>query len=202
MNHSRQSVRQSSTPSTSQGSSQTTLSSLLGNSRFWGIVGVIAVAAALRLVPHPANFSPIAAMALFSGALLPRRAWAFAIPLAAMLLSDLAIGFHELMPAVYVSFALISAMGLWLNRERSTARVAGTTIAGSLVFFFVTNFAVWAQTSLYEKTAAGLLSCFVAALPFLQNSLAGDLFYSTVLFGAWAMAARAIPDWRIDPELA
>lgn len=141
-------------------------------------------------------------MALFSGALLPRRAWAFAIPLAAMLLSDLAIGFHELMPAVYVSFALISAMGLWLNRERSTARVAGTTIAGSLVFFFVTNFAVWAQTSLYEKTAAGLLSCFVAALPFLQNSLAGDLFYSTVLFGAWAMAARAIPDWRIDPELA
>jgi hypothetical protein len=161
--------------------------------RLLGLVMIIAIAAVLRILPHPPNFTPIAAMALFGGALLPRRGLAFAVPLFAMLAADLVIGFHDQMPAVYLAFVLITAMGLWLRKERSVARVAGVSVASSLLFFFITNFAVWAQTTMYEKTLAGLTACFVAALPFLQNSLTGGLLYTGLFFGAWALTERALP---------
>jgi hypothetical protein len=180
--------------------------------RLLGLVMVIAFAAVMRTLPHPPNFTPIAAMALFGGALLPRRDLAFVIPLAAMLISDLIIGFHSAMPAVYLAFALITVLGFALReqhnsalreprnsalREHATvARVAGLSLSGSLLFFFITNFAVWAQTEMYAKTFAGLVTCFVAALPFLQNSLAGDLFYTGLFFGTWALAERMLPKMR------
>lgn len=158
------------------------------------------VAAALsRLLPHPPNFAPITAMALFAGATMGDKRLAFAVPLTAMLLSDTLLelttgwGFHSGMWMVYGAFCLVTMLGMRLQGSIRAGSVALTTLAGSVLFFVVTNLAVWAAGGLYPRTIDGLTACFVAALPFFQNSLMGDVFYATVLFGGFALAARIVP---------
>lgn len=161
------------------------------------IIAGIAAAAIMRLLPHPPNFTPMGAMALFSGAYLERRWMAFAAPLGALLLSDLMLGFYPGMWVQYVATALAVALGLFaLGQKRGSLRVGGTTLAASLMFFLVTNFGVWSLSSIYPHNAAGLVACYTAALPFFQNSIAGDLFYAAALFGGFAMLERLIPSVR------
>jgi len=170
------------------------------HSRLLAILTAVLVAAALRLVPHPPNFTPIGAMALFSGAYLADRRLALAAPLAAMLLSDAVIGFHSGMPFVYGSLALIVLIG-WLGLKRvSSFRIVGAALASSLLFFVVTNFGTWALSGMYPLTAAGLAACYVAAIPFFQNTVVGDLFYAGLLFGGFALLERAIPAIRQGSE--
>jgi hypothetical protein len=166
------------------------------DARFLGAVVVVFIAAALRIVPHPPNFSPISAMALFGGVYLSRKGWALALPLAAMIFSDAVLGFHDQMPVVYGAFVLVTLIGFALRSKPSAGRIALASVSGSVVFFLITNFAVWAKSGMYEKSAHGLAECFVAALPFFQNALTGDLLYSAVLFGGWALAALAVPQLR------
>lgn len=161
-----------------------------------GVLLVIAAGAALRLVPHPPNFSPIAAMALFGGATLARRELGILVPLVALFLSDLVIGFHDQMVAVYVSFGLVAAIGLTLKNQRTVARVASASVAGSVLFFVFTNFSVWMTGGMYPMTWEGLVACYVAALPFFQNSLVGDLVFTGAFFGAWALLAKAVPQLK------
>jgi hypothetical protein len=150
---------------------------------------LIVLAATLRLLPHPENFAPIAAVAIFGGALLPRRL-AVAVPVAAMVLTDLVIGWHDLILLVWLLYALMAlASSVWL-RKNSFARTAGLTLGSSVAFFVVTNFAVWVQSGMYEHTWAGLAQCFTLAIPFFRNSLVSDLFYVGLLFGAYALATR------------
>lgn len=164
----------------------------MNSTRLYAASVAILIAAAFRLVPHPMNMSPIAAMALFAGAELTGRRWAVAIPLAAMLLSDALIGFHSLMPAVYGAFALTVFLGRGLLRSDSprASTYAAASVASSLAFFGITNFAVWFEGSgvVYPATASGLAACYVAGLPFLQNALVGDLLFTGVLFGTWRLA--------------
>lgn len=169
--------------------------------RILALIMAIAVAAIFRLVPHPPNFSPIAAMALFSGAYLPRRGLAFAAPLGAMLLSDAVLGFHSGMPVVYGSLALIVGLGFLLSTKRTAGRIALAAIASSVLFYLITNFAVWASGDMYPTTLAGLAACYVAAIPFFQNSLAGDLLFTALLFGGFALAERLMPALRSPGEL-
>lgn len=157
------------------------------------LVGMIFGAAALRLVPHPPNFEPIGALALFAGAHFEKKSWAFVVPLAALLLSDLVIGFHTQMPLVYGAFALIVCMGFTLREQRTFVPVLTSAVAASVLFFVVSNFGVWALDSLYPKTLAGLVTCYIAAIPFFSNTLAGSVFYAAVLFGGFALAERKIP---------
>lgn len=173
--------------------------------RFVVLAVLILAAAASRLLPHPPNFTPIAAMALFGGACFASRRTAFLVPFAAMLLSDLAIGLtrgdlslglHPLLPVVYGSFALSVCLGFWLRGARTFARVAGATLAGSILFFVVTNFGVWALGTWYPRTWDGLIACYVAAIPFFRNTLLGDVFYSAVLFGSLTLAERRFPALR------
>lgn len=173
-------------PSTKNKSIQFTNS--MNKTRSSVLAGMILAAAASRLIPHPPNFTPIAAMALFGGACFSDKRAAFLVPLAGLLASDLVIGFHKLMPMVYGCFVLIVCLGFWLRRHRSVWRVAGVCAASAVLFFVLTNFAVWAFGALYPKTAAGLLECYVAAIPFFRNMLLGDLFYAGVLFGGFALA--------------
>lgn len=174
------------------------------------LVAMILAAAASRLIPHPPNFAPIGAMALFGGACFASKRVAFLVPLAAMLVSDLAIGllsgdlslgFHRLIPVVYGSFALIVCLGFLLRRRRSLFPVAGAALASSILFFVLTNFGVWALGSWYPKTWEGLVACYVAAIPFFHNTLLGDAVYTTVLFGGLALAERGWPVLR-EPRLA
>ncbi len=160
------------------------------------LVILIFSAAAARLVPHPPNFAPIGAMALFGGACFADKRWAFAVPLAAMLVSDLVLGFHRLMPVVYGSFVLIVCVGFWLRKRRALVPIGAAAMSSSLLFFAATNIGVWALGSLYPKTWQGLVACYVAAVPFFWNTLLGDLFYSAVLFGGLALAERGFPAIR------
>jgi hypothetical protein len=153
----------------------------------WIVFIVILGLALTRILPHPPNFSPILAIALFSGAILKDRRLAFGVPLLAMLLSDLIIGFHSLIWLVYLSFIAVVYMGTFLQTQRKLVAITGVTISGSLLFFLITNLGVWAFDGMYPMTFSGLLSCYTAALPFLQNSMAGDLFFVAILFGGYAL---------------
>ena len=166
------------------------------HARLAAILSAIFVAAALRLVPHPPNFTPIGAMALFGGAYFGRRALAFAAPLGAMLLSDLILGFHSGMAYVYGSVVLIVLLGWAIEKRRTPWRVAGAAVASSALFFAVTNFGTWATGELYPRTLAGLEACFVAAIPFFQNTLAGDLVFAALLFGGFALLEYKLPALR------
>src|SRR4030095_2454209 len=154
---------------------------------------LVLAAAASRLIPHPPNFAPITALALFSGANFSREWLAFVIPLSALLLSDVVLGFYRQMWIVYGSFCLIASIGLLLRNRTSANTVAGASLVSSLLFFFLTNLCVWVFGSLYPKTAEGLVTCFVAALPFLQNTIMGDGFYAVLLFGALHIAETKWP---------
>jgi hypothetical protein len=157
------------------------------------LIGMILTAAISRLLPHPPNLTPMAAVALFGGTTLADKRAAFLIPLMALFLTDIWFGFSVLTPVVYGSFALIVCLGSWLRRRRSAGRIAAASLIGAVLFFVLTNLGVWALTSLYPKTVGGLSACYVAALPFFGNTLAGDLLYSGLLFGGLALAERRWP---------
>ena len=134
-----------------------------------------------RLLPHPANMTAIGGVAIYSGAKLDTKK-ALVITLVSMFFSDVVIGFHSLMWATYGSLIVAVLIGKWISSRANTQRVVGGTLVSSLIFFIITNFAVWATTPLYAKTLSGFIDCYIMALPFFRNSLAGDMGYSLILF--------------------
>ena len=164
------------------------------------LIGMILAAALSRLLPHAPNMTSIAAVALFGGAYFSDRRAAFLVPLAALFLSDLVLGFYRHMEVIYSSFTLITCIGLWLRRSRSAPRIAGAALAGSALFFLLTNLGVWAFGSLYPATLDGLIACYVAAIPFLWNTLQGDALHTVVLFGGFRMLERRFSGLR-EPSI-
>jgi len=162
---------------------------------------LILFAAFSRILPHPANFTPIAAIALFSGVYLNKR-FAFAIPLIAMFISDLIIGMHSGMVWVYGSFVIITCIGFWLRSRMETSSgkkilyLLGASLASSVIFFIITNFGVW-TSGFYGLDLKGLAECYALAIPFFRNSLLGDLVYVTLMFGIYALISR----YALKPEL-
>jgi hypothetical protein len=153
----------------------------------------IVIAAALsRLVPHPPNFTVIGALALFGGASFEKPLAAYLVPLAAMLLSDAVIGFHGGMPVIYLCFLLTTFLGRRMRGSRNIGMVARMSFLSSVMFYVITNFAVWAGGSMYPHTTQGLVLCYTAAIPFFGNTLAGTMIYSAVLFAAADLADRAV----------
>jgi hypothetical protein len=159
-------------------------------------IALIVLAAALRIAPHPWNFTPVGAMALFAGAALKDRRLAFLLPLLALFVGDIFIGFHKLIPIVYASFLINVAIGLWLREGRTVARISLATLLGAIQFFLITNFAVWQFLGGYTHNTTGLLTCYIAGIPFFWNTLAGDALYATLLFGSFALAERFVPSFR------
>lgn len=170
--------------------------------RFIALAVMILAAAGLRLLPHPPNFTPIAAMALFGGATFGDVRVAFLVPLAAMALSDAVLGFHALAPLVYGAFALIVLIGISIRRRRTLPWITLGALGGSVIFFLVTNFnfAIWGPHVLYPKTWAGMLAAYAAAVPFFRNTLLGDLTYTALLFGGFALLERSVPAMRESSE--
>jgi hypothetical protein len=152
-------------------------------------LALIILAVSARLLPHPANFAPIAGIALFAGAILPLR-WALTLPLAAMIASDLVIGLHSLVFLTWGIFVLIVILGKHFIKKIKPTSVIATSIGASILFYLVTNFAVWAEGRMYPMSWAGLVECYYMALPFFRNTLLGDLFYSGMLFSAYVMAYK------------
>lgn len=151
---------------------------------YLAISAVTLMAVIFRLIPHSPNVAPIAALALFSGALLP-DAKGFIIPIIALFISDLFLGFHATVPFVYGSFIVIALIGVLLKNRLSPLKTAVGSMAGSIFFFLVTNFGVWATSSMYTKDLSGLLRSYQMGVPFFRNTLLGDLFYTTLFFLAY-----------------
>lgn len=165
---------------------------------------MILAVALTRLIPHPPNFSPVEAMALFGGAYFAKRSWAIVLPLIALFISDLALGlmmggvyFEYFVSAsflmIYATIALLSILGFGLRGKITIARVASFSVISSLIFFLVTNFGVWLGSTMYPQTFAGLLAAYTAGLPFLQNGLLGTLFYAAMLFGSFELLKQRLP---------
>jgi hypothetical protein len=163
------------------------------------LAGIILAAAVSRLIPHPPNFSPIAALALFGGAQFSDKRAAFLVPLAAMFLSDLILGLHALIPVIYGSFALIVCLGFWVRRNQNIRRIGSAAVFGAILFFLVTNFGVWLFGSFYPKTCDGVTECYIVAIPFFWNTLTSDLIYTAVLFGGVRVAEWRWPVLRPTP---
>jgi hypothetical protein len=156
----------------------------------------IALAAVLRIVPHPWNFAPIGAMALFSGAVIRDKRLALFFPLLTLIAGDLFIGFHKLIPLVYASILVNVALGFLLRDRRTLARIAGVTLLGAIQFFLVTNFGVWLLLGTFPKTVLGVVACYIAGVPLFWNTLASDAMFVTLLFGGYALAERVFPALR------
>jgi hypothetical protein len=167
--------------------------------RLMAIVSMVAAAVASRLIPHPWNLTSVAAVALFAGAYVEDRRLAVLVPLAALFVSDLVLGVYKGMAVVYLSFALIVVMGFWLRERRRAPMIAAATLAGSLLFFVMSNLGVWAFGAFYPKTIEGLAACFTAALPFFRGTLEGDALYSLILFGGFALLERNVAVLRAPP---
>ena len=148
------------------------------------VIALAAYGVLARLMPHSPNFVPITALALVGGLYMPRKL-AYIVPMAAMLVSDLFIGFYHPLVMISVYSCLIAAtyLGTWAKKHKSFATIVGITLTSSLLFYFVTNTMVWAFGALYPRTFAGLVESYYLALPFFRNSLLSDFFYTGVLVG-------------------
>lgn len=163
------------------------------NIRFGVLAGMLLFAALSRILPHPLNFTPIGAMALFGGAYFQDKRLAFLVPLLALFVGDIFIGFHILVPVIYFCFLLNTCIGLYLRNHPGLASLFGATLIASISFFVLSNFGLWAIAGYYPRTLAGLTACYVAAIPYFWNTLAGDMFYVAILFGCFEMAKRRFP---------
>ena len=174
------------------------MESILADKKTKIILILIAIAAVSRLLPHPHNFSPVGAIALFGGCYIANKRLAFLLPVGLMLLSDLLLelfygtGFHPIMLWVYASFAVITAIGLFLRGREQRQTIMVASLTGSILFFLITNFGQWA-TGYYGYTADGLVTSYVNAIPFIRGTIMGDLFYNLVLFGSFALIKWRYP---------
>jgi len=172
----------------------------MNRTQFLTLTAIILTAAFSRLIPHPPNVTPVLAMALFGGAYLENRRLAFLIPFAAMLASDIILGFHRTMPFVYLAFAVTVFLGLWIKQKPGSFRTLTAALGGSFFFFCFTNFGVWVfghGTQSYPMTFAGLLACYSAAIPFFRSMLVGNLVYTLIFFGGFALLRARFPTLKL-----
>ncbi len=142
-----------------------------------------------RIFPHPPNFTPILALAIFGGAFLPNKKTALFLPIGAMFLSDLFIGFHSQIFAVYGSIILLSYLGN-IMEKKNIRNLAITGISGSLIFFIITNFSVWLGGKLYPLNVDGLIQCYIMAIPFFHNTLISTFVFLAVLFTGYSLIEK------------
>ena len=150
---------------------------------------LILIGFSLRFLPLDHNMAPIAAIALFSGAYLGKKIAPW-VPLAIMVSTDLIIGLHDVVLFTWGAFIVIGFMGTMLREKKTPLSIFLMVIGSSLLFFVISNFGVWLVW--YPRTMAGLVNCYVMAVPFLRNTMVGNLVFSVVLFGSYEMARRGI----------
>lgn len=150
---------------------------------------LIVLGVAMRLLPHLPNFTPIAAMSLFGGVYLDKK-YALILPLAALFISDVFIGFDSLESrlSVYSAFILVGLVGLAVRRRKTVLTIILGSLSGSVIFYLITNFAYFYHSSMYPHNLSGVLASYYNAIPFFRYTLLGDLVYTGLLFGAYEAA--------------
>jgi hypothetical protein len=185
--------------------------------RFGVLAGIIGLATLTRVIlppvlGHPSNFAPIGALALFSGCYFNSRFLKFFVPLFALWFGDLFVDylatgkfmlFYQGFYWQYACYVIFAFMGMALTNKVKPLNVVGSSLVASTLFFLITNFGVWAGGMIgYPHTLAGLSTCYIAAVPFFGNTLAGDLFYSAAMFGLFELAQRRFTSLSLKPVKA
>jgi len=163
-------------------------------------ISLIVIGILFRFIPHTANFTPIAAIALFAGVYLNKKQ-ALIVPLLLMILSDIFLGMHNVVIFTWGSFILVTLIGSWAKNHKSFKTVVSTSVASSVLFYLITNFGVWAM-GWYPQTAKGLLDCYILGLPFLRVFTVATLVYSAVFFGAYEFIARKVANKKLAKVLS
>lgn len=165
---------------------------------FFTAVLLILFAAFSRLLPHPENFAPLAAVAIFAGLYMSKK-YAIIIPIAAVFLSDIFIGLYPYVLWVYGSYVLIALINIGMRNKykksggvRKAGLLYGASIISSVAFFIITNFGVWTSGLYYEMTLSGLMNSYAAAIPFFRTSLLADILYITIMTGIYELLTRYI----------
>ncbi len=161
---------------------------------------LLLIGIASRFIIHIPNFTPIVALALFSGAYLPKRT-AVLFPLALMIISDLFIGLHETILFTWGSVVVISILGFWLRHNRNPINILSTSLFSAVFFFLVTNFGTWLMSNLYPRTLSGLQECFILAVPFFRATLSSTIVYSFAIFGLYELVAVRIKETKLTNVL-
>lgn len=154
--------------------------------------GLILLAVISRLLPHPPNFTPVMATSIFAAAYLPKK-WSLILPLTALFVSDLFIGFYGWeMLFVYGSFALVALLSRFFV-NKGIVKLAAITLLGSILFFLITNFGTWLVWDFYPKNFNGLVTCYLAGIPFFRNTFLGDFIYTFSFFGIYRLVTGRVP---------
>lgn len=178
----------------------------------FGVITLIVLFAALsRLIPHPSNFTPIGAMALFGAAYYSKRHLAFLIPIFSMWISDLILNnvvysayfnhfvwFYKGSVFTYGAFVLIVVLGMFLLKKINVSNLIFSALSASVIFFVVSNFGVWLTSGMYPHTFSGLIACYIAGIPFFHNTLLGDFVYAGVMFGSFELCVKQIPQLKLS----
>ncbi|MDR1552196.1 MAG: hypothetical protein LBS69_01875 [Prevotellaceae bacterium] len=186
------------------------------NLRFGVIAAIILVAAMSRLLPHLPNFAPVGGMALFGAAYYSKRRWAFIVPVAAMWISDIILNnivysqyfdgfvwFYGGSIFTYGAFALITLLGIFVLKKISIFNLTCSVLAASVIFFLISNFGAWlSMADTYPRTFSGLQACYFAGIPFFRNTLLGDIFYTSVLFGTFEILQYRFPILRLQENIS
>jgi ABC-type proline/glycine betaine transport system permease subunit len=162
-------------------------------------ISLIIIGILLRFIPHTANFTPVAAIAIFAGVYLNKKQ-ALIVPLLLMVISDIFLGMHNVALFTWGSFILVTLLGMWAKNHKTARGIISTSIVSSVVFYLITNFGVWAM-GWYPLTAKGLLDCYILGLPFLRNFGVATLAYTAVFFGAYEFIARRVRDTKLAKVL-
>jgi len=162
-------------------------------------ISLIIIGILLRFIPHTANFTPVAAIALFAGVYLNRKQ-ALIVPLLLMVISDIFLGMHNVVVFTWGSFILVTLVGSWAKRHKTFKGVVSASLISSFLFYVITNFGVWAM-GWYPQNAKGLLDCYILALPFLRQFTVSTLVYTAVFFGAYELIARRVRDTKLAKVL-
>tara|TARA_B100000131_G_C18010469_1_gene570273 strand:- start:405 stop:905 length:501 start_codon:yes stop_codon:yes gene_type:complete len=160
------------------------------------IIPIIIFAALSRLIPHPPNFTPIIAMCLFGGAYLKNYRLSILIILSVMILSDFILGFHKIVPWVYMAMILITLIGVILRKNINMINCILSFFSASLVFFFISNLGVWFIG--YEKSISGFVNCYIMAIPFLHNTLISTFMYGIIMFGGYKILKNILQGSIVD----
>ncbi len=160
-------------------------------------IGILVLGVVSRLIIHLPNFTPVIALALFGGVYLKKQQ-AVILPVLMMIIADLFIGIDATFPFTWGSMAAIAVIGLWVRKNKSFTAVAGSSLLSSVLFFLVSNFGVWLVQNMYPHTLAGLIECYVMAIPFFGSTLVSTIIYTAVLFGAYEWAAARLAKTRFS----
>ena len=162
-------------------------------------MSLIVIGILLRFIPHTANFTPVAAIAIFAGVYLNKKQ-ALIVPLLLMVLSDIFLGMHNVVIFTWGSFVLVTLLSTWARHHKTVKAIVSTSAVSSVLFYVITNFGVWAM-GWYPLTAKGLLDCYILGLPFLRTFSIATLVYTVVFFGAYELIARRVRDTKLAKVL-